>query len=84
MKLQVYAVRDRATQFFLRPFFCHTHGEAERSFTDAVKDPQSPLSKHPDDYGLWHLGEYDDNTGAIASIDPKKMLDANAFASLNS
>jgi len=38
-------------------------GEALRHFEDEVNNPQSPLYKHPEDYTLFHLGQYDETTG---------------------
>lgn len=63
MKLQVFAVRDRAIGAFMQPWFAPSVGAAIRAFTDSVNDATSPWNKHPDDYDLWHLGEWDDQNG---------------------
>lgn len=63
MKLQVFAIKDRAIAGFMQPFFAHTIGAAVRAFQDGMNDPQTPMAKHPEDYDLWHLGEWDDQTG---------------------
>ncbi|WNK13013.1 MAG: nonstructural protein [Microvirus sp.] len=66
MKL-IYAVKDRATDAFWTPMFYLAKGQALRQFQDEVNNPaeQNPLHKHPDDYDLYHLGAFDDQTGAI-------------------
>lgn len=67
MKLLAFAVFDSKAEAFLRPFFAETEGLALRSFTDAVQDPQSPMSKHTADYTLYRVGEYDQVTGILSS-----------------
>lgn len=51
-----------------------TRGAGERSFVDAVNDPQSPFSKHPDDYELHELGVMDAMTGAIVPSEPRPVV----------
>lgn len=63
MKLQMYSVRDNAVGAYLAPFFMRSRGEALRSFVSACQNAEHEFSKHPDDYRLYFLGEYDDNTG---------------------
>lgn len=77
MLLKIYSIRDAKTQFFSAPFYNHTHGEAERNFKTACNDQQSNLSKFPEDYDLYHIGEYDDNTGKITPRDtPEHIIKA--------
>lgn len=42
-----------------------------RSFTDEVNRvaPDNPLSMHPDDYTLWYLGHWDEDSGVFSSDD---------------
>lgn len=62
MKLQVVATYDAKSQLFGQPAYFQTKGVAIRSFGDQVeKDPT--ISKHPEDFSLFHLAEYDDGTG---------------------
>lgn len=66
MKQFVVAVFDRAAQLYSRPFFVQAVGQAIRSFTDEVnrKDEQrSEFARHPDDFDLWLLGQFDDQEG---------------------
>lgn len=68
MKLKIYAIHDDKMQAFSRPLFFQNHGTAIRSFSDAIQDPKSDYARHPSDYRLYCLGEYDDNTGIIVSL----------------
>jgi hypothetical protein len=77
MVLKVYSIRDSKGEVFNQPFFQKTHGEAERSFSRLVKDESSTLAAYPEDFDLYYLGEYDDQTGLIDSLDtPQHMIKA--------
>lgn len=67
-KLQIFAVYDKKSVAYANPFFYHQKGQALRAFEDAVNDPQSPLSKHPEDFSIFHIGQWDDATGVITPL----------------
>ncbi|AAG45347.1 nonstructural protein [Bdellovibrio phage phiMH2K] len=69
MQLKVFSIRDSKTGVYGTPFYQHTHGQAERSFQQLAKDPQSTVANHPEDFDLFHLGEYDDQTGKLTPLD---------------
>lgn len=74
MKQQVYSIRDQKVGMFNSPFFNKTHGEAERNFTELIRDDKSMPNKYPEDYTLYHLGTYDPETGLISSLPEPQML----------
>lgn len=59
MNLKIFAILDTKANIFNQPFFMRSTGEAVRAFADLTNDPQSMLFKHPDDFRLFHIGEYD-------------------------
>lgn len=59
-KFMVCCVRDDAVNAFMQPFFAKSVNEARRSFGDACLDGKMEFGKHPDDYDLFCLGEWDD------------------------
>lgn len=61
MILQIFTVKDLKTEAYLPPFYLATKGAAIRSFSDTVNDPTHTFNKHPVDYVLFHLGEYNDS-----------------------
>lgn len=69
MKLQAYSIHDQKSGKFHLPIYKHTHGEAEREFKSIVNDDKSTLNKYPTDFDLYHIGEYDDNSGKFAPLD---------------
>lgn len=77
MTLKAFALRDQKAECFHTPFFQKTHGEAERSFRELCKDQKSMVNKYPDDYDLYYLGQYNDQTGIIEALDtPQHVLKA--------
>lgn len=65
MNIKIYAVKDRALDAFMQPFYAHSDGYAIRSFTDEINKQGSTFNAHPDDYDLWRIGTYTDTTGLI-------------------
>lgn len=65
MKLKMYAVYDTKVEAFLRPFFMRTRGEALRAWQELANDEQTQFCKHPTDFALMELGEYDDSQGTV-------------------
>jgi len=68
MILGIYGIRDAKTEAFSQPMFFVTKGVAIRAFADECENTQSNLNKHPEDFALFHLGSYNDNTGEFVSL----------------
>jgi len=75
MIYKIVAVRDRAIDAFGVPIFVANVGGAIRSFGDEIKrvDPNNQMNKHPEDYDLYSLGEYDDSTGEFNTKRPEMI-----------
>jgi hypothetical protein len=65
--------------------FVPSVGVAIRSFSDEVnrKDPENQLHNHPDDFDLYELGEFDDNTGLFALHEQPKLLSLGKQVKIN-
>lgn len=70
----VFAVRDRALNAYMQPFFVASAGVAVRSFSDEVNRTESPMNGHPEDYDLYHLGFYSEDTGRMEPLDAPRMV----------
>lgn len=70
MIMKVFSVWDLKTEAYMQPFFSPMIGSGIRAFTDAAADPGSMLSKHPADFQLQHIGEFNDATGVLTSCNP--------------
>jgi hypothetical protein len=80
MKLQVIATRDIVANVYGQPMYVVHIGQAIRSFGDEAqrKEPNNVLAQHPEDFELWHLGEWDDETAEYTELKPRKQLAAGA------
>lgn len=67
MIVGAYAIRDAKTEAFSQPMFFVTRGVAIRSFSEECENQGSALNKHPSDYALFYIGQYDDNSGQLTS-----------------
>lgn len=72
-KFCICSVHDAAVGAFMQPFFARSIDEARRSFGDAVADPKMEFGKHPMDYVLYHLGDWDD-CGELRSLSTPNAL----------
>lgn len=78
MILKCFSVLDGAVGAYMAPFFMRSVGEAERWFTDAANDQTSSICKHPEDFELFQVGEFDDS-GQLTGITPIKVASALAL-----
>jgi hypothetical protein len=64
MKMTVITIRDIVANLYAAPQFVQSKGSAIRAFSDEVNrsDPGNQIYKHPSDYELYALGQYDDET----------------------
>jgi hypothetical protein len=62
MILRLFTVYDSAAEAYLPPFYTKSSGEALRSFSDTCADTTHAFHKHPNDYTLFHVGQFDDTT----------------------
>ncbi len=67
MNVLLFTVYDEKAQVFTTPFFVATVGIATRAFSDAINSPDHQFGKHPQDYTLFKLGTFDDNTAELKS-----------------
>lgn len=79
MKLNIYSVRDEASETFGTPFFSPSDNVAVRSFRMLCDDPSSTVHAFPADFALYCLGDYADNTGVITPVVPTLIVRGNSF-----
>lgn len=74
MEHKIYSVRDAKAEVFGYPFYKKTHGEAERDFNTLCNDPKSTVFNFPDDFDLYYVGSYDDDTGKLTPLDTPQHI----------
>lgn len=85
MIMKIFSVFDSKAAFFGNPFFDQNEGSAIRNFSDAVNDSSNPNNmwhKHPEDFSLFYLGEFDNLVGSFSSDIPRCVLTASALREL--
>lgn len=71
MKLRVYTTHDASIDAYHQPFFARTDVECERMFRESMKrDQASNLFYYPEDFSVYIIGEFDDETGRIVGCEP--------------
>lgn len=67
MKFIILSLRDIKAGFFLPPIFVTNQFAAQRDLADQIngQQKQEPWQKHPEDFELWKLGEWDAKNAAF-------------------
>lgn len=73
MNTQVFTVHDSAANRFLEPFFAPTQEFAMRGFREAVNQEGHQFNKFPQDYTLFHIGEFDAESGTMIAAHPHSL-----------
>lgn len=76
MEYIVIVIKDRSIDAYVNLHVVRAEGQAIRQFMDALADEKTgTLHTHPDDYDLYRIGTYDDNTATLTPETPKKIAD---------
>lgn len=65
MRLRAFAVFDVKSDTYSAPFWKNTVGQALRDFADIAQDKGTTVGRHPADFKLVQVGEFEDSTGEI-------------------
>lgn len=77
MKLSIFAIKDTKTGFLSMTTEQNVQC-AVRNFDHAMKNTQSLLYTHPEDFELYHLGEYDTESGIITPLPTPEFIVAGS------
>lgn len=65
----VYSVYDLKGEMYGLPYFAHNDAVAVRMFSDACKDSETPIGRHPHDFTLFRVGVWNSDNGALAGTE---------------
>jgi len=68
MKTKVFAVYDSAVGAYMKPVHFNTRGEALRTWLDLSQDDTCQFKKHPADFTLFEIAEYNEETGRFENL----------------
>lgn len=74
MITQVCAMYDSKARAFAPPFTVVHLDIALRVFTDVANMPNHQCSKHPEDFSLFHLGNFNDETAEFKLLPQPAVL----------
>ena len=74
MKLSMYAIWDSAAEYYSRPILLNNDEVALRSCHEWMMDADSHIRKSPQDYTLFNIGTYDDETAQIVPADKFEVV----------
>lgn len=79
MKFSIFSIYDNKAETFNTPMYVPAKGVAIRAFSDQANDPQSMLNKHPQDYELFCIGDFDADIGLLTPMTPQSIGPAADF-----
>lgn len=74
----LYSVKDECVGYD-RPIMFDNDYVAIRNFGLALEDENSYIYKFPLDYSIWHIANFDSDTGILTPVEHKKIADAMQF-----
>ena len=78
--MRAYSIYDKKSGTYSNPMFLVSDGVARRVFMDSLDDPKSVVNKHPADFDLYCVGEFDEVAGSLlpttenGSVVPPRFL----------
>lgn len=68
MKFNICSFYDSKLGVYSRPFFVADLREIPRIATDVLTSESSTVSRHPEDFTLFHIGMFDDNEASVTDL----------------
>lgn len=74
MKIEMFSIHDSKAAAFVSPWFSPNEATAQRQFAAAANDPATDLYKFGEDYTLFHLGSFDQESGKFELLPTPRAL----------
>lgn len=81
--MNIYSIRDNQTGHFNVPFFQVNDAAAIRLVGMMHDEQQSFVSKFPQHFDLYNVGEFDQQSGEILPCKPQFMINAKAASAVD-
>lgn len=83
MITNLFTIYDNKAAIYNTPFSQNNNAEAMRTFADMANDEKTTISKHPDDYDLYKIGEWNSNNGEVVGTDKTHLANGQDFIQNN-
>lgn len=74
MNMQMFAILDAVAQHHTQPFCSTNSATASREFANTINEKGTKFFTNPEDYSLYHIGQYDQDTGVLIPHDRVLVL----------
>ena len=74
MRLNLYAIYDRCSGVYDRPWCARSDEEAARSFTHIATNAEHPVGMNPDDFTCFRVGTWHETEGTVGAETPEKII----------
>lgn len=74
MRVKAFAIYDSKAAAYSPPFFQNTIATGIRAFGRICSDQESMVCQFPEDYTLFEVGEWDDQTGRMYPLETPRSL----------
>jgi len=64
-----YVVYDSAAQIYNKPFYLINDQVAMRAAQDLIDDQNTDIARHPEQFSMFKIGIYDDETALFTILD---------------
>lgn len=79
--MKIVIIRDIKANAYHNPQFVASLGGMIRAFADEIAktdEKENPLAKHPEDYELYHFGEWDELAGTFQLLEKPVQIAAGS------
>lgn len=74
MKVKIYSIYDSKAKVWLQPQFLMNKGTAHRAFDATCNDKNSQFYKYAEDFTMFEIGDFDDETCEIKMYEAKESM----------
>jgi hypothetical protein len=71
--MKIFSIYDQKAGAYMLPFYKNESAIAQREFQFAANDFRSVISKCPEDFTLFELGEFDEKTGNLMQTEGRSL-----------
>lgn len=71
---KMFSIFDAKVKVYNVPFYGRHSGEAIRSVQNLLSDENTSCAKYPEDFYLYEIGSYDDETGVLTTLDAPMIV----------
>lgn len=74
MLLNAYTLYDAKALTYSPPFYATAHGAAVRMVMDLASDQNTSVGRHPSDFSLYCVGQWNDAVGCLLPADVRQHI----------